>query len=233
MTDAPLSALIARLVVASCGRAPSAEEDAAIANERASSLQEVPAVYLEALEALLAQGEVERPITQDDAGWSWTLQIVAQLVPGAALVWDGNTMKLTLPGHPLALLVDSGPAAGYRVGLPIVKRLGTDTEGRHVIHVTPELEPLLVACEVHCVAGCCGTSAFGVATHLIRNWIEKSSPDAGRTAARHLDDLLYELAHAPERPVVSHRFNAVWARPDECVAYLSQWRTCLAEALAS
>lgn len=227
--------ILERLFISAARREPGPEEALAITSALASSLTDLPQVYFDALEALAAQAESSRQLTSDEAAWSWLLDDVAGVVPGAELVWVESAMTLTIAHLPMSLTVEQGNSPSFRVGPPLAplhRRLIDDPERRIVLVTSPEVEPLFASCEVNCVAGCCGTDAFQVATDLMESWLVRSGKEAGVAALRELDVVLLELVSARPAIVVSFRLNASWPDPAACTTYLSQWRDRLDEALS-
>lgn len=194
-----------------------------------STLSELPAVYHEALGALLDQRNVSIDLTPEDAAWSWQLQTLAAILPGAEVTWHGVSMKLTLARHEMPLIVDHADRARVRVGHEVERRLVEARGGELALEVRPALEPLIAACEVHCVAGCCGLDAFEVATSHVAAWVKDAGIDAARAARRELEVVIEELAAASETPVQSSRLNASWRNAQECEAYLRGFARCLDE----
>jgi len=101
--------------------------------------------------------------------------------------------------------------------------------GELVLEVRPALEPVIAACEVHCVAGCCGLDAFEVATSHVAAWVQEAGFDAARAARRELDVVLDELAAAGDVRVTAMRLNAWWQTARECEAYFRRFAECLDE----
>jgi hypothetical protein len=98
-------------------------------------------------------------------------------------------------------------------------------------------EPLLglaYACQVHCVAGCCGTAAFEPDARHMLPWVREHGPARAEQALGQLADLMGAVARHTGK-VRSHwrdGFNDGWASPRECLDYLSTWRGAILEALA-
>lgn len=229
MTADGRTTLEARLLATITDRAP---PDAEVSTT-ASTLTELPAVYHEALDALLDQRNVSLDLTEEDASWSWQLQSLAGILPNAEVTWHGTTMTFALERHEMPLIVEQGPPARVRVGREITRRLVEATNGGLTFDVKPALEPLLKACEVHCVAGCCGLSAFEVATSHVAAWVEEAGSDAARAARRELEVLLEELGAAGETRIRSKRLNAVWKSAKDCETYLRGYVRCLDEVRIS
>lgn len=164
MTADERDPLVVRLLATITGRTPTDAEESTMR----STLAELPAAYHEALGALLDQRSVCLDLTREDASWSWLLQSIAAILPGAGVTWEGVSMKVTLERHEMPLVVDHAgrrAEARVRVALEVERRL-VEVAGTAelALVVKPALEPLIKACEIHCVAGCCGLIAFEVAT---------------------------------------------------------------------
>ncbi len=215
-----------RLVATTASRAAEVDESSVT-----STLSELPSVYHEALQAMLEQRPVRLDLSSDDAAWSWRLASLAELLPGAHVAWHGPAMLFTVGGHALGVVVDAEDGPCLRIALDAERRVTEDADGALALRVRPALEPLVAACEVLCVAGCCGLSAFEVAPAPIARWVTAAGDDAARRARRELDVLLAELATVT-RPVGSARFNAAWRSGRECAAYLEGMRRRLDDARA-
>lgn len=94
------------------------------------------------------------------------------------------------------------------------------------------LAELVHACEVHCVAGCCGADAFDVSVEHMVPWMRGQDEGAARQALPQLDFLL-TLAINSLQDLSSREndFNMRWT-PADCVAYLNTWRAEMVRALA-
>jgi hypothetical protein len=226
MTADDRDPLVGRLLATIAGRAPTDAEESTMR----STLSELPPVYHEALDALLDQRSVCLDLTREDAAWSWQLQTLAAILPGAEVTWDdGVSMKLTLERHEMPLIVDHAGRARVRVALEVERRLVEVRGGELALVVKPALEPVIAACEIHCVAGCCGLIAFEVATSHVAAWVKTAGLDAARAARRELEVVIDELAAARETPVTSARLNASWRNARECEAFFRGFVRCLDE----
>lgn len=217
--------LVGRLLATIAGRAPTDAEESTMR----STLSELPPVYHEALGALLDQRNICLDLTREDASWSWQLQTLASILPGAAVTWHGVSMKLALPRLAMPLIVDHADRARVRVGLEVERRVVEVRAGELALEVRQALEPLIAACEIHCVAGCCGLDAFEVATSHVAAWVKDAGIDAARAARRELAIVIDELAAMGETPVTSARLNAMWKHAGECEAYFRGFARCLDE----
>jgi len=217
--------LAARLLATIAGRAPTDAEKSTMR----STLTELPAVYHEALAALLDQRSACLDLTTEDASWSWQLQSLAAILPGAEVTWHGGSMKLTLLRLEMPLIVEHADRVRLRVGLDVERRLVEVAAGELALEVKPALEPLVAACEIFCVAGCCGLDAFEVATSHIAAWVKDAGVDAARAARSELRIVLDELATAGDARVRSTRLNAGWKTAPECEAYFRVFARCLDE----
>ncbi len=215
-----------RLLATIGDRAPTAAEESTLT----ATLSELPPVYHAALEALLDGHPARLALSPDDAAWSWQLQTLADFLPSAKVVWQGASMFFTLEGHALGLVVESGEDPCLRVATDVDRRLTGRPGSELALHVRPALEPLVAACEVNCVAGCCGLDAFEIGPAPIAQWVKAAGKDAARAARCELDTVLAELATAAG-PVSSMRFNAVWKSGRECASLLETMRRHLDEAL--
>lgn len=222
--------VLERIFRASTNRAPTDEEASALREAAGAIFPELPPALLDALEALAAQREAGA-LLGEGASWGWLLDFVTTALPGSEMVHEGLRRQLVVPGLPLSLTVGEGASAAWRVGAaPTPKRLTSEEGWRLKLSLDPCLEALVTACEVHCVAGCCGTGAFDVNRASMRRWLAEAGRDAGEAARHELEATLAELSGKREEQVVSYRFNAVWPA-GQCEDYLRTWYEALIEAL--
>lgn len=100
-----------------------------------------------------------------------------------------------------------------------------------MLDIPQPLASLLHACEVHCVAACCGTDAFDVsAVHMIP-WIQQRGADAAQEAIAQLDFLITLAVNSLSRLCSDeYGLGTDWSSA-ECVAYLESWRAEILRAL--
>lgn len=102
-----------------------------------------------------------------------------------------------------------------------------------MLTISPDLRPLLEACQVICVPECCGVDAYDVAAEHLANWITANNGiDQANRAILDLD-VAIALYRGCGDEVLSagEDFNAVWSA-DQCAEYLLVWRSQLAIALS-
>ncbi len=220
------------MFVVAVGREPDVDEAADLDALCTQMTVGIPPVYAAALDALAVGVPACAPIDPSEASWDWTLYEVANALPGsvAAVVDDG--LSLTLVPDGVTLTVRARPTPEWRVArrvAPSAAVLVPETEGRLRLEVPASLEGLVAACEVHCVAGCCGTGAFQVDAGTMAPWIARYGVAVARAAVTDLDAILAEVERASV-PIVSRRFNAVWP-PGQCAEWLRRWRSQLSDAL--
>src|SRR4051812_46880981 len=85
------------------------------------------------------------------------------------------------------------------------------------------LKGLVASCEINCVAGCCGTDAFDVAASHIAGWMREQEVSHIWTALDQLSAHRNEVLAQNDSSPTSDDFNAWWATPTECDAYLKIW----------
>lgn len=222
--------VLERLFRASTKRAPTDEEAGRLREAADAIFPDLPLALLDALEAFAAQREAGAPLGEAGS-WVWLLDLITAALPGSEMVHEGLRRQLVVPGLPLSLTVGEGASAAWRVaGAPSPQRLTSEEGWRLKLSLDPGLEALVKACEVHCVAGCCGTSAFDVSSAAMRPWLNEAGRDASEAARRELAATLAELAGKREDNIVSYRFNAVWST-GQCEDYLRRWHEALVEAL--
>jgi hypothetical protein len=231
MTPADL-ALLDGLFRASAKRAPTEAEVHDLLRLEYLFRDEVPAPLRDALDALASQREARGPFAEA-AEWCLFVDDLSAGLPGSGtnLEWPKRRVALTLPGLPLVLTLGGGAAPGWRVG-PAPVRLRPDERGedRLSLLIAPSLDALVSACEIPCVAGCCGLGAFVVNSTVISAWLGRAGRGAGEAARIELEAALAELADAPDDAIVSYRMNAYWGATN-CEAYLREWHDALVEAL--
>jgi hypothetical protein len=93
---------------------------------------------------------------------------------------------------------------------------------------------IVYSCSVHCVAACCGTSAFEIHTKHILPWIEEHRIDRVVTGLNQLERIQAIVRHR-EGEVYSRQedFNAVWKKPQDCLDYLGDWQHAILGALVT
>lgn len=96
------------------------------------------------------------------------------------------------------------------------------------LHVRRPLWTAMQSCEVYCVAGCCGPSAFDLSPALMRHWVKTASAEEIRIAMLQLDRLI-DRAKRHQGPFQLKFFGHIGSTND-AVAWLDQVRVCLTEA---
>lgn len=87
----------------------------------------------------------------------------------------------------------------------------------------------LQQCEVYCVALCCGPDAFELSPDYMREWVDRADATEIATAIGRIDTLL-ERANSHAGPVELIGVAGISGR-EEAIAWLSQIKTCLVEAV--
>ena len=83
---------------------------------------------------------------------------------------------------------------------------------RKDIRFSPLLLDLLMSCESHCVAECCGVAAFDFAEVDFRSWLHRHSAEEGRKAAEDLEGVIRRIQEQTEELVRSKDLNHEWAK---------------------
>ena len=110
-----------------------------------------------------------------------------------------------------------------------------DSKTDYQISIPSPLIELIHACEVHCVAGCCGRDAFDIDAKHMTAWIRKRKAGIheAKAALFQLERLIKLVKERTEDSISSDMddFNAWW-QPSQCIEYLEIWRQQLVLALA-
>jgi hypothetical protein len=94
------------------------------------------------------------------------------------------------------------------------------------------LADLVSACEVVCVAACCGAEAFDVSAEHMVPWMRQAGEPSARQTLTQLDGLItVALNSLQDISSDDYGFAMTWM-PADCAAYLGTWRAEIARALA-
>ncbi len=107
------------------------------------------------------------------------------------------------------------------------KRTDMDTK----IDVPEPLASIMYACEVNCIAGCCGLDAFDIHPQWIRAWMESHDPALLAVARQQLDELIEYLSEVEGNyysPLLNvDGSNTGW------ISLLAQWKVAIEQAPAA
>ncbi|UJR80230.1 DUF6331 family protein [Sandaracinus amylolyticus] len=184
------------------------------------------------LEALVAGVDAEGEADDRTSSWAWLLREIATHVAGTQHVGGEREETLRIDRTGRSLRLDFA-ANRWSTGT-LAERARTvwlvDHPEGHALELDEDARGLLRACEVHCVAGCCGIDAFEIAPVHMRAWID----EVGRERAKRLAQALRDAVVATERliHVRSEDLNARFIRIGECARHLARWAAALDAALA-